>query len=220
MGGPESGCISPLYPVGRGWRMGRHGRDQSLSYLLAELESSRSAKDFSCQWIPWQNLRAEAERLHLLYPAVWDGEGKTRPRSSSNPQRISKKWAVRNQGASLLYTLWVGDGEWEDMAETNPYRICWRSWRVADPQRIFPASGFLGKTYALRLSGCISYTLRSGMEKGRHDRDRVAIRKGFRKNGRSGIRVHLSSIPCGSGMENGKTWPRPIPIVFVGGAGE
>ena len=32
--------------------------------------------------------------------------------------------------------------------------------------------------------------------------------------------VHLSSIPCGSGMENGKTWPRPIPIVFVGGAGE
>ena len=35
-----SGCISPLYPVGRGWRMGRHGRDQSLSYLLADLESS------------------------------------------------------------------------------------------------------------------------------------------------------------------------------------
>jgi hypothetical protein len=24
-------------------------------------------------------------------------------------------------------------------------------------------------------------------------------------------RLHLSSIPCGSGMENGKTWPRPIP---------
>ena len=60
-----SGCISPLYPVGRGWRMVRHGRDQSLSYSLAELENS-------------------------------------------------------------------------------------------NPQRIFPASGFLGKTYALRLSGCIS----------------------------------------------------------------
>src|SRR6516164_4029981 len=40
-----SGCISPLYPVGRGWKMGRHGRDQSLSYLLAELESSNPHRD-------------------------------------------------------------------------------------------------------------------------------------------------------------------------------
>src|SRR6516165_2228652 len=88
-----SGCISPLYPVGRGWRMGRHDRDQSLSYLLAELESS-------------------------------------------------------------------------------------------NPQRIFPASGFLGKTYALRLSGCISplYPVGRGWRMGGHDRDpswRVAIREGF-----------------------------------------
>ena len=83
-----SGCISPLYPVGLGWRMGRHDRDQSLSYLLAELESS-------------------------------------------------------------------------------------------NPQRIFPASGFLGKTYALRLSGCISpIPCGLGWRMGRHDRDRVAIRRG------------------------------------------
>jgi hypothetical protein len=39
---------------------------------------------------------------------------------SSNPQRISKKngrSGIRRR-RHLSYTLWVGDGEWEDMAET------------------------------------------------------------------------------------------------------
>jgi hypothetical protein len=40
-------------------------------------------------------------------------------------------YALRLSGCiSPLYP--VGrDGEWEDIAETNPYRICWRSWRIA-----------------------------------------------------------------------------------------
>src|SRR6516165_9909059 len=137
-----SGCISPLYPVGRGWKMGRHDRDQSLSYLLAELESS-------------------------------------------------------------------------------------------NPQKIFPASGFLGKTYALRLSGCISpIPCGLGWRMGRHDPTPRPSAKDFEKNGRSGIRPGWSPVPAsrflgnevasinlplrlsgcisplypvGSGMEDGKT---------------
>jgi hypothetical protein len=43
-------------------------------------------KDFSCQWIPRQNLRAEAEGLHPSY-TLWVGMNMTeRP-----TQRISKK---------------------------------------------------------------------------------------------------------------------------------
>jgi hypothetical protein len=86
---------------------------------------------------------------------------------SSNPQRISKKnWrsGIRRR-RHLSYTLWVGDGEWEDMAEILSYLLAEES---SNRQRISKKMGGLG-------------------------------------SGEDGI----SPIPCGPGMENGKTWPRP-----------
>src|SRR6516164_11782225 len=92
-----SGGISPLYPVGRGWRMGRHDRDQSLSYLLAELESSNPQKIFPAIGFLGKTYALEAERLHLSY-------------------------TLRSGMENGKTPCGVGEGRWEDMTETTPPR--------------------------------------------------------------------------------------------------
>jgi hypothetical protein len=79
---------------------------------------------------------------------------------------------MENGKRHLSYTLWAGDGEWEDMAETIlSYLLA--ELESSNPQRISKKMGGLG-------------------------------------SGEDGI----SPIPCGSGMENGKTWPRPSYRIF------
>src|SRR6516165_9883106 len=77
---------------------------------------------------------------------------------SSNPQRISKKngrSGIRRR-RHLSYTLWVGDGEWEDMAETIlSYLLVEES---SNPQRISKKMGGLG----IRRRRHLSYILGSG----------------------------------------------------------
>ena len=80
---------------------------------------------------------------------------------------LQSTYPLRLRAASLLYTLWVGDGEWEDMAETNPYRICWRSWRVAIRKGFFLPVDSLAKPTREAERLHLSYTLRSGMENGK-----------------------------------------------------
>ena len=195
-----SGRISPLYPVGRGWKMGRHGRDQSLSYLLAELESSNPQRIFPASGFLGKTY---ALRLSGCISPIPCGLGWRMGRHDPTPRPSAKDfekngrsgirpgWSpvlasrfLGNEVASInlfiplrlsgcispLYPVGRGDGEWEDMTETNPYRICWRSWRVAIRKRFLLLLDSLAKPTRWRLSGCISpIPCGLGWRMGRHD---------------------------------------------------
>ena len=65
---------------------------------------------------------------------------------SSNPQRISKKngrSGIRRR-RHLSYTLWVGDGEWENMAET-----------IGEALGQVPGGSGLGVTVMQRIMGLV-----------------------------------------------------------------
>ena len=110
--------------------MGRHDRDQSLSYLLAELESSNPQKIFPAIGFLGKTYALEAERLHLSYtlrsgmensiPSCqriskkMDGLGfglagpQCLPVDSSAMRLLQSTYPLRLRAASLLYTLRSG----------------------------------------------------------------------------------------------------------------
>jgi len=87
------------------------------------------------------------DRDHIINPL-----DRQRQPSGQDVLHLGAGNIVPFQGKS---TLWVGDGEWEDIAETNPYRICWRSWRIAIRKGFFLPVDSLAKPTRFPLSGTL-----------------------------------------------------------------
>jgi hypothetical protein len=67
-------------------------------------------KDFSCQWIPRQNLRAEADRLHPSY-TLWVEMDMTEGHDREIDAGFREKWMVwdRENGRTTVESYWILD---------------------------------------------------------------------------------------------------------------